>query len=116
MKKYVFVKSSFNWADEFAAEGCFVQEKQVFDDELSQIEEAFADGRLEDVEVYFGSNEAITFDCFEEYSRGLTVKECTKEFYLEFIELNGRNEHGHVFSLLEHIETDGEEDDEEDYE
>lgn len=113
MKKYVYVTSSFDYSDEFDVEGCFVEEKQVFDDEMALVEEAFADGRLKDVEEYFGTNEAIEFDCFEDYERGLTVKECSKAFYLEFIELNGSTEQGRVFWLTEHIQDENTEEEEE---
>ena len=108
MKKYVYVTSSFDYSDEFDVEGCFVEEKQVFDDEMALVEEAFADGRLKDVEEYFGTNEAIEFDCFEDYERGLTVKECSKAFYLEFIELNGGTSVGKTFSLVDEIEEEDE--------
>lgn len=87
---YVFVQTSHDWADEFDYTGCFVALKARVEEYLARIKKAFEDGDLtEGDEFYFGTNEALQFDSYEWFMRGVTITECSKEFYEEFNSLTG---------------------------
>lgn len=89
---YVFVTMCCDYADEFDVMGCFVEEKAKFEQDLAAIRENF-NGEP----IYFGTNEALEFDDFEHFEGTLDVKECSKQFYDEFIALNGGSSHGHNY-------------------
>ena len=92
---FVFVQTSYDYADEFDVNGCFVMPKPHFEKQLAEIKQAFEDGRFDGREFYFGSNEYLQFDSFEDFESGLEVKECTEQFYDEFSALTGSGCIGH---------------------
>lgn len=103
---FVFVQASHDYADEFDVEGCFVMPKPHFEKQLADIKAAFDEGKITDsTELYFGTNEALRFDTFRDFERGLEIKECSEQFYDEFKALTGGSGHiGHdtMGSLLDH--------------
>ena len=107
---FVFVTTSHDYADEFDVEGAFALPKPHFETQLRLIEKGFKDGVLVDKELYFGTNEYLSFSSFEDFMDGVTVKECTEQFYDEFKALTGYAHLGEdVFGrLLDNVEDDGE--------
>jgi hypothetical protein len=86
---YVFVQLSHDYADEFDVDCCFVQSKQEFESDLEKIKEGFEDGTLVDKKFYFGTNEALTFEEYEDFVGGIEVDDCSQEFFEEFTRLAG---------------------------
>jgi hypothetical protein len=85
MDKYVFVTTTHNWADEFNIGGCFVAIDSEFQAIMDKIQAAFAKGFItEDTEFYFGTNEGLSFENWEDFLSGVQVEECSKPFYDEF--------------------------------
>jgi hypothetical protein len=86
---FVFVEMSHDYADEFDVKGAFVISKELFEESMEKIRAAFAAGKYENREFYFGTNEALTFDDLYSFESGVSVKECTEQFYDEFKQLTG---------------------------
>jgi hypothetical protein len=74
----VLVKFYADYADEFDVKGFFITTQKKWDKHLEEVNTFFKD-RTEPVEVYFGTNECIEYDSFEEYKECFTVTPITKE-------------------------------------
>lgn len=68
----VLVKSSADYADEFDVYGFSVMPEERFA-ELDKKAKDFFDKATEELECWFGTNEAVTYDCYEDWKRDLTV-------------------------------------------
>lgn len=90
--KHYLVKFYADYADEFNVEGAIVTTKSP--DEFFQK----AEGAEFPYERYFGTNEAIYFQSFEDYQNAFEFVECTKEFHDEFKKLFG-SKFGHFLII-----------------
>ena len=78
MNKYVMVLRH-DWADEFTVEALQIatlEEINSFKNRLNK----FKGKNLEGIEVYYGTNEFITFDSVEEMYNSITIHEVPCEF------------------------------------
>jgi hypothetical protein len=98
---FVFVQLSHNYADEFDVDCCFVAPKPHFEADLEKIKEFFEKKSRAYEEFYFGTNEFLQFDNFNTFMNGVTVKECTEQFYDEFKALTGGGSVG--YNVMESI-------------
>jgi len=100
-KMYVFVTMSHDYADEFDVDCCFVADKREFNMNMSIVQLAFdANVITDETEFYFGTNEQLMFDCFDHFEGGVSVQDCSEDFYHEFINLCG----GQIgFNVLERM-------------
>lgn len=74
-KDYVLLKIDTCWADEFDVEGFTVSTKEKWD----EINEKLKDNFPCDQEFYFGTNEFITFDSYEDWKSGIKVIPITED-------------------------------------
>jgi hypothetical protein len=72
----VLVKSSADYADEFDVHGFVVMSEEDFAD-LDKKAKDFFDKSTEELECYFGTNEAVTYDCYDDWKHDLTVTPIT---------------------------------------
>ena len=100
---YVLVKEYHDWADEFSTYGFAIYEKEKFYEDLKFLEENWR----EDTELYFGTNEAMEWESFEDLKRGLEVLEITEE-EAEVFKKFGMKFYGQTFfdRALEQIDYD----------
>lgn len=87
--EYVFVRTHHNWSDELDVRGCYVAPRSEVETDMKRIEAAFEDGKFEGKEFYFGSNQSIVFDDFDDFSWDVRIATCTFDFYVEFRSLTG---------------------------
>ena len=107
---YVFVKTSHDYADEFDCVSAFCMLRETYEEKLQHIKDSFESGAISyEDEFYFGTNEALQFDSFEDFENGLEVIEVSKEFADTF----GSHLGCSIFSqLAEHVAEEDDEDDE----
>lgn len=102
MSEYVFVTMSHDYADEFDVECCFVAKKEEFEKQMNVIRLAFDASVIEDDhEYYFGTNEYLSFNSFDDFERGVEVKPCSEEFYNEWFNLTAGSAVG--FCVLDRL-------------
>lgn len=77
---YKLVQVSFDYADEFQCEEFQVMSEEKYEAWIKQIKSLIK----EDDEFYFGTNEYLEFESFEEFNEGLTVYDITEEEYQIF--------------------------------
>lgn len=94
MNKFLFVRLDHNWADEFDVKCGYVTTAAEYDADIARIKSLFDSGDINGKEFYFGTNEALQFDSFEDFMNGVTADECSKEFYDEFNKLNSNGSIG----------------------
>ena len=82
---YLLVRLNSSWADEFDVEALWVTTSEEFKTWLEELDTCV----VNNVEIYFGTNESITFDSKEEIINSLIVTEITSTFYNQFIALIG---------------------------
>lgn len=85
MSKYVLVKLNDNWEHEFEIEALWAttqDEYNTFKKQLSRVE-------MKDKEIYFGTNEFVSFSSTEDFFNSLEIFAITKEFYNTFINIIG---------------------------
>ncbi len=68
--EYAFVKLETTWADEFEIHGFLIAPKKEFDADLKLLKDYFPKNR----EVYFGTNEAIDFESYDDLMACLEIK------------------------------------------
>lgn len=78
MNKYVMVLSC-DWADEFTVEALQIATLEEINSFKNRLDK-FKDKNLEGIEIYYGTNEFITFDSVEEISNSITIHEVPCEF------------------------------------
>ena len=105
MDRHVFVVLRHDYADEFDVTGCAAMYEADWNEIYAKIERGFDQRLLNDCEFYFGTNEALMFGDFADFSRGCSVEVCTKAFHDEFNALNNNGPVGYwvVEQLLERI-------------
>lgn len=101
--KYILVKLDYNWADEFDVKSLWVttqDEYNAFLDKLSNFD------INDSCEIYFGTNECISFESYDELYNSLSERHVSKEFYDEFIKVVGSSEFGliSIRNILENFE------------
>lgn len=103
---YVFVEASHDYADEFDVCACRVMEKEQLDAQLKSISKNFSS--IDGEEFYFGTNDYLSFSSYKEFFNGLTITQCTKQFYEEFNNLTGNRSVGFwvIDAMLEQLEED----------
>ena len=121
-KKNVLVKIDSNWADEFDVSGWKLFSKEEWEKSLLDAKAFFEKnrGRRNELELSFGTNEALTFDSFEEYTAAYTAEELTPKELSVLLKYWPGEECGTFVYFdgfdLEEDEEDDEEDDEEETE
>lgn len=101
--KYILVKLAHSWADEFNVEALWVttqDEYNAFLDKLVTLD------INDSVEIYFGTNEWVSFESYDELYNLLSERLVSKEFYDEFIKVVGSSEFGliSIRNILENFE------------
>jgi hypothetical protein len=93
MEYYLLIKLTMNWADEFDVDSFWVTTQARYDRFVKTIINfEFND----DDEIYFGTNECISFSSTNELLSSLKVTSITKEFYDQLISHFGE-EYGLVY-------------------
>lgn len=122
---FVFVTLSHDYADEFDVDCAFVATRQEIEQQLAKIRLAFDEGIFnggggyhDQTEFYFGTNEALSFYDYDDFARGVVIKDCSEEFYNEFNDLTAFSATGFcvIDRMLEYINDRAEQEDEEDEE
>ena len=93
--KFILVKFSANYADEFDIEGLQVFKKSEWEERVESLKEA--QDELEDgIFLSFGTNEEVEFKDLEEFLEAYSVVEITKEQF-DFMKQNvcGKDGFGH---------------------
>lgn len=73
----ILVKFNDNYADEFDVDGFMVISKNQFDKDVELVKKWFAD--YGDAEFYFGTNEALSYDDFDDWFNSFSVTEITDD-------------------------------------
>ena len=73
----VLVKYRDNYSDEFDVEGFAVDDADEWQKHLKLIEEAFKDNPGASIECWFGTNEAITYESYDDYVEAFEVTPIT---------------------------------------
>ena len=84
----ILVKLNYSYADEFDVNSLWmttVEEYEEFLNELKELKDNISEYR----EIYFGTNEYIYFDSYEEIIDSLTTTLVSDDFYNEFIKIIG---------------------------
>lgn len=92
-KQYILIRYDDNWADEFEVSGFYattIDEWEKFVHEVSQASYP--------QEIYFGTNEFVEFETFEDFYNKLTIVHISED---EFITL------GRLFAIGETTEAGG---------
>jgi hypothetical protein len=92
-KKYLLIKYDDNWADEFNISGFFVTTSVEWEKYINEVSQASYPQN-----VYFGTNEFVEFQTFEDFYNRLTIKPISEE---EFIILSN------LFAIGETTEDGG---------
>ena len=77
--EYVLVTLDACWADEFDVYHSWVMTQEDYDEGVKDSKESIGDRR--DFEIYFGTNEALQIDGFNDYISNLSVRSITEEQY-----------------------------------
>lgn len=80
--KNLLVTAQVNWADEFDTVFLKIFTEQEWNHHLEAVMEFFSENSC--AEVYFGTNEAIEYDSFEDYLAKFSVEEISDK-HAEFI-------------------------------
>lgn len=101
--KYILVKLDYSWADEFYVNALWVTTQDEYNAFLDKLETLDIN---DSVEIYFGTNEWISFYSYESLYESLSETNISKEFHDEFIKSVGSSEFGLVSipSLVEYFE------------
>jgi|JI10StandDraft_1071094.scaffolds.fasta_scaffold66129_7 hypothetical protein len=73
----IFVEFDNNYADEFDVNGFRIMDRKNWEKHLEKAKKTFEEEETQ--EVYFGTNEQIIFEGFDDYERSFTVKDITDE-------------------------------------
>lgn len=84
--KYLLINLTCDWADEFDVKALWVTDEETFN---KWKKELFKKDICEHVEIYYGTNEWITFSSYEDIMINLEVIEIDSVFYNKFIEYIG---------------------------
>lgn len=79
-KKYVLVKFSDNWADEFDVNGFFVSPLKDWEKTIQTMKSEFEKNGSK--EYSFGTNESLEYESYDDYAQCITVVELTETEYL----------------------------------
>lgn len=88
MDKYLLIKYNGDWADEFDVDLLWVTTEEEFEQWKNELSTKDIN---ESVEIYFGTNEFISFSSYEEIIENIEVSEISKDFYNTFIKLIGNS-------------------------
>jgi hypothetical protein len=83
---YLLIKLEANWADEFDVDCLWVTTEKAFEEwkeDMSKRDIA------EDIEIYFGTNEFVSFESYDYIMQNLTVEPITQAFYVDFTNMIG---------------------------
>jgi len=100
--EYVLVIVSADYADEFNVCQSYVMTKDEYDQAVETSRKNLEGKRY--TEIYFGTNEAIEVDGFDDYMRNISVKSITKEDYDAYLRMFDGE-----FGMIEHYFPYGEE-------
>lgn len=106
MNDKILVELRDNWADEFDINAIWLTNKDEYNKFINKLSKLnIANYR----EIYFGTNECISFSSAEEIIRALKVTPITDAFFNEFTSILG-NEYGliSISSLLEYYSDEEE--------
>lgn len=81
------IKYNDNYADEFDVEGFLILTDEEWENQLHISKLVF--DTLGSVEIYFGTNEFIEYDSFDEWLNTFKVKDISDELAKEIIEIFG---------------------------
>lgn len=87
-EEYVLVKLDACYADEFDVCHAWVMTREEYNQGVKTSKENL-DKRGRYVEIYFGTNEALNVDDFDDYMRNLSVETISKEDYDAFNRMFG---------------------------
>ena len=99
MEKKLLVKLNYCWADEFDVEALWMTTEKEYNKFIDQLDKCIIN---DGTEIYFGTNEYISFESTEELKESLSIQEVSDSFYDEFIYRIGK-EYG-LISISEILE------------
>lgn len=101
----LLIKLDTNWADEFDVQGFFTTTRKAWDEHLAAVKRYFENS--DELELYFGTNEALTFDSYEEYADAYTASELSDEQFSQLVALFGRSYSGEIeFGITARFDED----------
>lgn len=100
MEQYVLVKHQDDYADEFDVDTVFVFKYDEFNEHLKRIEESFKEVSYK--EIYFGTNECLLYEDFEDFMDTLNIKYISDKEYHEFKALMNCSAFGSITNLFEY--------------
>jgi hypothetical protein len=96
----VLVNLDYCYADEFNVNGLWVTTLEAYENFLDELEDCEIN---DDTEIYFGTNEFIIFESYEDITDSLVAKLVSDEFYNDFIKYIGSDTYG-IINIPELIE------------
>lgn len=90
--KYVFIRANFDYADEFYVESIHVMKASAWEKLKEDVETYFSKKSAREIECYFGTNEQIIFEKYNDLIRGVFVKPITDEERKTLADLLGEDE------------------------
>lgn len=88
---YVLVNLDTNWADEFNVNCMWLTTSEKYEEFISKLESLEIDN---EIEIYFGTNEAISFYGIDDIINSIKISPISDEFYNEFLKIFGTNVYG----------------------
>lgn len=96
-EEYVLVTLDADYADEFDVCHAWAMTKEAYDEGVKSSREYFESRGRGYTEIYFGTNEAIDVDNFNDYMSNLSVETISKEDYEAFHRMFGGS-----FGMMDH--------------
>jgi len=83
---YLLVQLKDNWADKFNVDCLWVTTEEEFKAWKYDLSKRDINERIE---IFFGTNEWITFDSFERIINSLIINSISNTFYIDFVNMIG---------------------------
>lgn len=97
-EKMLLLQYSCNYADEFDVEGFIVMSESDWEEHKAMAAKIF-EKRGRSIEVYFGTNEDVSYYDLEDYMRSFVVKELTEAQFQVLKDLFGIHYDEHTYSF-----------------
>lgn len=85
--EYVLITLDACWADEFDVSHAWTMTREDFDEGVKETKKYFEENG--GTEIYFGTNEGLDVDDFDDYMSNLSVQDISKEDYEAFNRMFG---------------------------
>jgi hypothetical protein len=97
----VLVKTTYNYADEFDVYGLIVMDESIYLKGRTAVQLHF-DNDGDEIEIYFGTNEAINIESFEDFESGIEIEYLTDD-EVDMLERLLDSQFGNPILVWEHV-------------